>query len=100
MLNGFVAEGKLLPGEVQGFTELFSTLPDDLDFELAQGDETVKTNASDFLKGFLKTLPKRGPELGEVTPASDAELQAPKDDADPAKARRQAMQQKYAAARN
>lgn len=91
VLNGLVTSRKLLPGEVEGFTELFAALPDGLDFEFAQGDDTVKTSASEFLKGFLKTLPDRGPDLGELPPATDAELQAPgSTTADPATERRKA----------
>ncbi|MEM6836268.1 MAG: hypothetical protein AAF609_05385 [Cyanobacteria bacterium P01_C01_bin.120] len=91
VLNGLVADRKLLPGEVQPFAEVFSRLPDNLDFEFAQGDETVKTSVSDFLKGFLKTLPQRGPDLGELPPATDAKLQAPNNTtADPAAERRKA----------
>jgi hypothetical protein len=98
VLNGMVSDGKLLPGEVQGFTELFSVLPDGLDFEFAQGDDTVKTSVSDFLKGFLKALPKRGPELGEVAPAKDAELSQGKTESTADKTRK-AMAAKYARAR-
>ena len=77
VLNGYVADGKLLPGEVEGFTALFASLDDEHEIEFSQGDDTTKVSAAKFLQEFLESLPKRGPELGEVAPASDAEFSAP-----------------------
>lgn len=97
VLNGFVADGKLLPGEVEGFTALFASLEDDHEIEFSQGDDTTTVSAGKFLREFLKGLPKRGPELGEVTPASDAEFNQATET--PADKTRKALEKKYARAR-
>lgn len=98
VLNGYVADGKLLPGEVEGFTALFASLDDEHEIQFSQGDDATKVSASAFLKDFLKGLPKRGPELGEVAPAIDAEFNSPADES-PADKTRKALATKYARAR-
>jgi hypothetical protein len=100
VLNGYVADGKLLPGEVEGFTALFASLDDEHEIEFSQGDDITKVSAAAFLKDFLKGLPKRGPELGEVAPAKDAEFAQGETQPENTVAKtRAALNQKYRSAR-
>lgn len=69
-LDEQVQAGRLLPVDKEPFVSLFAALPDDLEIEFSQGDETVKQPSAEFLKGWLKRLPKQV-HYGEVAPASD-----------------------------
>jgi hypothetical protein len=61
-VEGLVREGKITPTQKTNMVGLFTSLPDEAEFAVADG---TKQSGADFLKTFLGALPKQV-EYGEV----------------------------------
>lgn len=66
VIEELVRDGKLLPGEKQGFVALFAGMPDDFEIAFKAPSGEVNQSGGDFLMSFLKALKPRV-VYGEVT---------------------------------
>lgn len=57
-VKALIAAGKILPKDEAGLVAFMETLPADAKIEFGEGDKKVNTPTIDWLRGFLKTLPK------------------------------------------
>ena len=77
-IDELVKAGKVLPKDKPGLVAFMKPLPADTKIEFGEGDKKVNTPSIDWLRGFLKTLPK-AVEFKERAAGDDlpAELTAP-----------------------
>lgn len=85
-VDALVAAGKILPKDKAGLVAFMETLPTESTIEFGEGDKKEKKPSIDWLRGFLKTLPKavefsarvaRGEErVDETNPAKAAQQMA------------------------
>lgn len=57
-VDALVAAGKILPKDKSGLVAFMETLPADTKIEFGESDKKIATPGIDWLRGFLKTLPK------------------------------------------
>lgn len=81
-VDELVKAGKLLPKDKAGLVAFMETLPADTKIEFGEGDKKIATPGIDWLRGFLKTLPKavefkeRGAGDAQDEPSADPLVQA------------------------